>query len=318
MSLLVVGSMAIDDLETPAGHRPEVIGGAATFAATAASFFAEVQAVSVIGADFPEASLRTLRERGVNCDGIVREEGESFRWTGRYGENFGDAITLNTKLGVLADFNPILPESYKNADFVFLANNDPTIQAKVIDQLKSPKLIAGDTMNFWIEGKHDALMKVIEQLDLLLVNDTEARMLSKEGNIIRAARAIQAMGPKIVVVKRGEFGALLFQEDQAPFFVPAFALETVMDPTGAGDTFAGGLMGYLAGQGELTPDTLRQAMVAGTVLASFTVEGFGLDRVGEVSPSELEARLEALVELCRFRPLDRGAIRNPVLTRAAS
>ncbi|MDF1563537.1 MAG: PfkB family carbohydrate kinase [Deltaproteobacteria bacterium] len=303
MSLLVVGSMAIDNLKSPAGHRPEVIGGAATFSSTTAAFFHPVRVVSVIGADFPEEPLAELGKRGIDCSGVERTEGESFRWTGEYGEDFGDAKTIDTKLGVLATFDPVLPESFRDSRFVFLANNDPDIQGKIIDQLEDPELIALDTMNFWIEGKREALLKTIARVDLLLVNDTEARMLSGEKNIVKAAAAIQKLGPQIVIIKRGEFGAMLFVGDAKPFFVPAMPLTDVVDPTGAGDSFAGGLTGYLAGKGKVDAETLRQAMVAGSALASFAVQGFGLDRLWEASREELQERLEGFVELTRFEPL---------------
>ncbi len=303
MSLLVVGSMAIDNLRSPAGHRPEVIGGACTYASTAASFFTPVRAVSVIGADFPEAVLERLARLKVDCAGIERTEGETFRWTGSYGEDFGDATTHDTKLGVLATFDPKLPDRFRDSRFVFLANNDPLIQEKVIDQLEAPDLIALDTMNFWIEGKREALLSALARVGLLLVNDAEAKMLSGERNVVRAARSLQRLGPRIVVVKRGEFGALLFVEEDDPFFVPALPLDEVIDPTGAGDSFAGGLMGYLTQAGRSDARTLRQAMVAGSVIASFAVQGFGLDRLWETTPEALRARLGAFEALTRFEPL---------------
>lgn len=306
MSLLVVGSMAIDDLKTPAGHRPEVIGGAATYGSTTASFFSPVRVVSVVGADFPEAPFEELAKRGIDCSGVERTDGETFRWKGEYGADFGDATTLDTKLGVLATFDPVLPESFRDTRYVFLANNDPTIQGKIIDQLDAPALIALDTMNFWIEGKRDVLLETIARVNLLLVNDTEARMLSGERNIVKAAAKIQALGPSIVVIKRGEYGAMLFTSDAEPFFVPAMPLAQVVDPTGAGDSFAGGLTGFLAGKGQVDHATLRQAMVAGSALASFAVQGFGLDRLWATSEEAVHARLAAFVELTHFQPLQRA------------
>jgi sugar/nucleoside kinase (ribokinase family) len=302
MSLLVVGSVALDSVETPFGHKQDVLGGSATYFATAASFFAPVKMVAVVGEDFPEVHLNFLRGRGIDLEGLTREPGQTFRWKGRYGFQLNEAQTLDTQLNVFQAFQPRLPASYRDSQYVFLGNIQPELQAQVLDQVKAPRLVAADTMNLWIQGSRAALLRTLERVNLLFVNDAEARQLSGEHNILKAARAIQSMGPRRVVVKRGEYGALLFEEGHL-FALPAFPLAEVFDPTGAGDTFAGGFMGTLAAVGHLDEPTLRRAMVMGSVMASFTVERFSLERLHEVKRPEIHARFAEFRRLTHFEDL---------------
>ena len=299
MSLLVVGSVALDSVETPFGKKEEVLGGSATFFSTAASFFNPVQLVAVVGEDFPEAHVRFLHARGIGLEGLTREKGRTFRWKGKYGFQLNEAQTLDTQLNVFQNFAPKLPESYRGASYVFLGNIHPELQSQVLDQVKGPRMVAADTMNFWIQGSREALLKTLKRVDLLFVNDAEIRQLSGEHNIVKAARAVLSMGPVRVVVKRGEYGALLFQREHT-FACPAFPLEDVFDPTGAGDTFAGGFMGTLATAGSDEPDVLRRAMVMGSVMASFTVERFSLDRLRDLSRQEIHQRFSEFKRLTHF------------------
>lgn len=296
MSLLVVGSVALDSIETPFGAVREAVGGSATFFSAAASLFCPVQLVGVVGHDYPLAELEFLSRRGVDLSGLEQQDGESFRWAGRYAYDLNSRETLETRLGVFAEFKPRIPESFRDAEWLFLGNIDPELQLDVLDQVHSPQLIACDTMNFWIEGKNEALLRLMRRVDLLLVNDAEARQLSGEHNLLRAARWIQRHGPSMVVVKKGEHGAVLFTRDFV-FFVPGYPLEDVFDPTGAGDAFAGGFVGYLAHAGVLDAAHLRRAMVYGSALGSFAVERFGLQRLVDLRTDELHARV------CQFREL---------------
>jgi sugar/nucleoside kinase (ribokinase family) len=302
MSLVVVGSVALDSVETPFGQREEVLGGSASFFSTSASFFTEVQAVGVVGEDFPQAHLDFLSSRGVDLSGVTREKGRTFRWKGRYTYQLNEAHTLDTQLNVFQTFAPRLPEAYRSSKYVFLGNIHPELQAQVVDQVQAPRLIAADTMNFWIQGSLPALKKTLERVHLLFVNDAEARQLSGEHNIVKAAQAIRRMGPSRVVIKRGEYGSLLFDGDTV-FSCPAFPLADVFDPTGAGDTFAGGFMGYLATSGNEDHATLRHAMVLGSVMASFTVEDFSLERLRKVTRGDIETRFAQLRQLTRFDEL---------------
>lgn len=305
MSVLVVGSVALDTVETPFGAREEVLGGSATYFSMAASYFSPVQVVGVVGGDFPERHFQLLKSRRVDLAGLTRAEGRTFRWRGRYCNQMNEAQTLDTELNVFEQFNPVLPPSFHSAPFVFLGNIDPELQCSVLDQIARPRLVAADTMNFWINRKGEALRKTLERIDLLFVNDAEARALSGESSTVRAARQILRMGPSIVVIKRGEYGAMLL--DEKGFFVaPAYPTADVRDPTGAGDSFAGGFMGFLARIGEVTPRTLRQAVAMGTLLASFTVEGFSLERLIDVTAAQLMARFECLREMSHFDPLSGG------------
>jgi sugar/nucleoside kinase (ribokinase family) len=305
MSVLVVGSVALDSLETPFGKRDDALGGAATYFSTAASLLTPVRLVGVIGEDFPEEHVEMLRTRRIDLGGLVRVPGgKTFRWKGRYGENLNEAQTLDTQLNVFADFSPNLPEHFRDTPFVFLANIHPSLQLRVLEQVRAPKLVAMDTMNFWITGERPRLLEILPRIDVLTVNDGEARLLAGEANVVKAAKAIQKMGVKNVVVKRGEYGALFFAADGHVFWAPAYPLESVFDPTGAGDTFAGGFMGTLAHAGEVTPVTLRQAMVMGCVMASFTVEEFSVDRLKRVTRDELRARFDLFRRLTAFEGLE--------------
>jgi len=302
--MLVVGSVALDSLETPFGVRKDVPGGSATFFSTAASFFGPVQLVGVVGEDFPEEHVRFLADRGVDLAGLTRASGRTFRWSGRYGYDLNEAQTLDTQLNVFGEFRPVLPDAFRKPDFLFLGNIHPELQGQVLDQVQArPKLVAMDTMNFWIEGTREKLLEVLARVDLLFINDAEVRQLSGEHNVVKAARFVLAHGPSRVVVKRGEYGALLFEKDRT-FAAPAYPLEEVFDPTGAGDSFAGGFMGFLANRGaDLDADSLRQACVAGSTLASFCVERFSLDRFRDLSRKEIDERLAAFRTLTDFQPI---------------
>ncbi|HLL06355.1 MAG TPA: PfkB family carbohydrate kinase [Myxococcaceae bacterium] len=302
MSLLVVGSVALDSVETPFGIREEVLGGSATFFSTSASFFNPVKLVAVVGEDFPEAHVNFLKSRGVGLEGLTREKGRTFRWKGKYGFQLNEAQTLDTQLNVFQSFSPRLPESYRDAPYVFLGNIHPELQSQVLDQVKGPRLVAADTMNFWITGSRPALLNTLKRVNLLFVNDAEARQLSGEHNILKAARAILGMGPSRVVIKRGEYGALLIEREHV-FSCPAMPLEDVFDPTGAGDTFAGGFMGTLATADRQERDVLRRAMVMGSVMASFTVEKFSLDRLRGLTQREIHQRFSEFKRLTHFDDL---------------
>jgi sugar/nucleoside kinase (ribokinase family) len=294
--------MAIDSVETPFGKRDDALGGSATFFSISASLLTDVRLVAVIGEDFPEKHVELMKSRRIDLAGLERAKGKTFRWAGRYGANLNEAQTLDTQLNVFAQFKPKIPEHFRQTDCVFLANIHPALQAEVLEQVKQPKLVALDTMNLWIKNERDALKRVLKKVDALLVNEGEARLLADEHNIVKAARAIRAMGPRILVVKRGEYGALLFDGDHI-FFAPAYPLENVFDPTGAGDTFAGGFMGYMSRMQKLEPAYLRQAMVMGCVLGSFTVEEFSVDRLIRVTPSDLRQRFDLFRGLMQFQDL---------------
>jgi len=313
MALLVVGSVALDSLETPFGVREDVLGGSATYFSTAASFFAPVRVVAVVGEDFPEAHVDFLRGRGVDLAGLERRPGRTFRWSGRYEFDLNQAHTLDTQLNVFADFRPELPEGFRDSSHVFLGNIDPELQLRVLDQVRAPRIVAADTMNFWIASKRAALLEVLGRVDLLFVNDAEARQLAGEHNIVKAARAILSLGPSAVVVKRGEYGALFFAGSDV-FASSAYPLAELFDPTGAGDSFAGGFMGYLARSGSLDPSAMRRAMVVGSVLASFAVERFSLDRLRDLDPGEIRARYSEFRRLAHFDDLDVDVL--PVLPRS--
>ncbi|MDH3544588.1 MAG: PfkB family carbohydrate kinase [Desulfuromonadales bacterium] len=302
MDILVVGSVAFDSVETPFGRGDDVLGGSATYFSTSASFFTGVQLVAVVGDDFPEEPKEFLRSRGVDLAGLQTRPGDTFRWKGRYGYDLSEAQTLETHLNVFETFHPQLPESYRKAEYVFLANIDPELQLEVLNQVERPKLIACDTMNFWIEGKREALVRTLGHVDILVINEAEVRQLADEANLVKASRAVLAMGPKTLVVKRGEYGVLVFTEHSI-FSAPAYPLEEVFDPTGAGDTFAGGFMGYLAATNNLSDETIRKATVFGSVMASFTVEDFSLNRLRKLSWSEVEERFRRFQTLTAFEGL---------------
>ena len=300
--LLIVGSMAFDDLELPTENARDVIGGAATYAAYTASLFGPVRIVAVVGNDFPEPVLEELRGRSVDVLGVERKAtGKTFRWSGRYTENLASRTTLDTQLNVFADFRPVLPESYRNSRFVLLGNIQPALQLEVLAQARSPEFVAADTMNFWITSERGALGEVLKKLDLLVINDEEVRQLAEDHNVKRAARAVLAMGPKRLVVKRGEYGAMLFDE-HGIFFAPAYPLETEIDPTGAGDCFAGALLGYLANQPKIDECTLRRSLMMAATVASFCVEGVGTRPVKSVTLDEVARRLDELRTLVHFAP----------------
>ena len=308
MSLVTVGTMAFDDLETPRGKAEMIVGGANTYICFAAGFFTnDIKAVSVVGDDFPQEFMDDLRSRGIDLSGVQVKEGEkSFYWKGRYHDNMNARDTLDTQLNVLADFDPVLPESYRDAEFVMLGNLTPAVQMRVLEQLTSqPKLVAMDTMNFWMDIAMDELQQVIAKVDVLIINDEEARQLSGDYSLVTAAQTIHAMGPKTLVIKKGEHGALLFQKDDSEnesriFFAPALPLAEVFDPTGAGDTFAGGFMGYIAKTGKTDFESMKRAIIYGSALASFCVEKFGTERLREITEADLQARVERFVELVKF------------------
>ncbi|MGA2449386.1 MAG: PfkB family carbohydrate kinase [Polyangiaceae bacterium] len=302
--ILIIGSLAFDDLDMPSGHYRNVLGGAALYASLAASVLApgSVRIVGVIGDDFPEEHLGDLRSRGIDTAGVERAAGLTFRWHGRYSDDLASRTTLDTRLNVFADFAPKIPAAYTDSPFVLLGNIHPNLQRGVLQQVARPQLVVADTMNFWIEREPSALADVLTRLDLLVINDEEARQLAGIHNLMKAAADIRRRGPKALVIKRGEFGALLFDDDGA-FFVPAFPLEEVVDPTGAGDSFAGGLLGYLSARGEVTAPILRQAMFFAAAFGSFCVEGVGPSRLLAVRRSDLSARMDAFSRLVQHGPL---------------
>lgn len=309
MSLLTVGTVAFDDIQTPHGRAERVVGGAATYIALAASYFTRpVQLVSIVGDDFPQDTLAQLRARGIDLQGLQVKAGEkSFFWAGRYSENLNHRDTLDTQLNVLADFDPVLPEAFRRPNYLMLGNLTPVVQMRVLEQLeRPPRLVAMDTMNFWMDTALNELREVIARVDLLTINDEEARQLSGEHSLVKAARKIHEMGPDHLVIKKGEHGALLFQrhEDETHgsriFFAPALPLAEVFDPTGAGDTFAGGFMGYLAATDDLSFDNLKRAVIFGSAMASFCVEKFSIDRLLELSQADIKARVAQFVRLVNF------------------
>lgn len=288
--LLIVGSMAFDDLELPTGSFKDVVGGSATYAAFAASIYAPVNLVGVVGEDFPAETLASLEEAGARLDGVEHAKGRTFRWWGRYDDNLVGRTTIETHLNVFASFRPKIPASFRSSPFVMLGNIHPALQLEVLDQIESPRLVLADTMNFWIEGEPEALAAVLRRIDLLVINEEEARQLAGEHNITKAAKDILRRGPKQLIIKRGEYGALFFDGD-AMFFAPAFPLDEVIDPTGAGDTFAGGLAGYLAKTGDLSHQGLRRAIMAGSAVASYCVEAVGTKRVVDLREADIDHRL---------------------------
>jgi sugar/nucleoside kinase (ribokinase family) len=302
MSLLVVGTVAFDSIETPYGKAERIVGGAATYICHAAAQFTNnINLVSVVGEDFPKSEVEKLHQKGVNTAGLqVIAGGKSFFWSGKYHTNMNHRDTLDTQLNVLADFDPILPEAYQSPDYVMLGNLTPAVQLQVLDQLKNkPKLVMLDTMNFWIDIALEDLKKVIARVDVLTINDEEARMLSGEASLVKAAKKIHELGPKYLVIKKGEHGALLFNENQV-FFAPALPLEEVFDPTGAGDTFAGGMIGYIAKTDDTSFDNLKRGIIYGSALASCCVEKFGLESIETLSSEALNARVQQFIDLAQF------------------
>lgn len=302
MSLLTVGSVAFDAIETPFGKTDKIIGGAGTYIALSSSYFVKDQRiVSVVGGDFPDATLNDLKNRGISIEGIqIKENEKTFFWSGKYHNDMNSRDTLATELNVLEHFDPIIPDSYQGVEFLMLGNLAPSVQSSVIERLEErPKLIAMDTMNFWMDIAWDDLMKTIKMVDVLIINDEEARQMSKEYSLIKAARKIMDMGPKYLVIKKGEHGALLFQ-DHRVFFAPALPLEEVFDPTGAGDTFAGGFVGYLAKTNDISFDNMKRAVIMGSAMASFCVEKFGTERLMNLSQDEIYDRVLRFVDLVNF------------------
>ena len=302
MHILVVGSVALDTVKTPFGEAREVLGGSAVYFAASASFFTPVSVVAVVGEDFPLETLDFLKGREVDFAGLERRTGRTFRWQGEYSFDLNEAKTLDTQLNVFAEFHPRLPESYRERELIFLANIDPDLQREVLTQVLGPRLVAADTMNFWIHGKPDALRQTLEQVQVLIINDNEARMLAKEPNLVRAARKILTWGPRSLVIKRGEYGALSFS-DGGWFAAPALPLESVYDPTGAGDAFAGGFLGFLASTRNFDEANLRRAVIMGSVMASFAVEAFSLQRLQSLTYPEIETRYRQFKTLAHFEDL---------------
>jgi sugar/nucleoside kinase (ribokinase family) len=302
MRLVTVGSVAFDAIETPFGKTDKIVGGAGTFITLSASFFEKSQGIiSVVGDDFPSDTLDFMNKRGINTSGIQIKKGEkTFFWSGKYHNDMNSRDTLITELNVLEHFDPIVPEAFSQADYLMLGNLSPQVQRQVIERMaKRPKLIAMDTMNFWMDIAMDDLRETISMVDVLIINDEEARQLSKEYSLMKASKIIRAMGPKILIIKKGEHGALLFHENHV-FFAPALPLEEVFDPTGAGDTFAGGFMGYLAATDDISFDNMKRAIIAGSALASFSVEKFGTTRLTEITESDMQERMQQFVSLTNF------------------
>jgi sugar/nucleoside kinase (ribokinase family) len=297
-NILVVGSLAYDDVQTPVEHRTNVLGGAASYFAIAARLYAPVRLVGVVGDDFLEKDVERLRARGIDLSGLERRPGRSFRWLGKYDYAMNTAETINTELGVFADWKPRVPAEFADSEFVFLANIDPEIQLATLRSVRAPKAVALDTMNYWIDHKRDALLEVLSHVDIVSVNESEARQLCDTVSVPKAAREILALGPRAVVVKRGEYGSVLFTRSFS-FWSPAFPFDEVIDPTGAGDSFAGGFLGHLAESGSVDDRALRRATLHGTVCASFAVESFSVDGIEAATPADVEARYRVLQDLVK-------------------
>lgn len=302
MGIVVVGTVAFDTVETPFGRGENILGGSATYFSTSASFFSDVGLVAVVGEDFPQEHIDFLSSRQIDLQGLQRIPGKTFHWSGRYGYDLNEAQTLDTQLNVLMQFKPELPPAYRQADLLFLANIDPDLQLQVLDQVERPRLTACDSMNFWISSKPDSLKEVLKRVDIVVINEGEARMMTGEANLIKAARQIISLGCKRLVIKRGEYGLLMFTKDTM-FAAPAWPLEEVFDPTGAGDTFAGGFIGYLANTGDFSEEGMRQALVFGSVMASFNVEKFSLDRLRDLTWQEIQERYRSFKGLTTFRDI---------------
>jgi sugar/nucleoside kinase (ribokinase family) len=303
LKILVVGSVAYDAVETPAGKRESQLGGAATYFSVAASYFTEVGMIGVVGKDFNPDDIAMLESHNIDTSGLVKADGKTFRWTGEYMEDINTAVTLDTQLNVFGEFEPELSDAHANAPYLFLANIDPTLQLKVLNAMATrPKMVANDTMNLWIDIAKPVLTELISKVDTLLINEEEAKQLTGEDHLPDAAQAIIKLGPNSTVIKRGEYGATLFG-DGFSFAAPAYPLKRVVDPTGAGDSFAGGFMGYLASVDKVNEESLRTAAIVGSTMASFTVEDFGLDRTKNLTKSDIDERFQAFVDITRFNPL---------------
>jgi sugar/nucleoside kinase (ribokinase family) len=292
----VVGSVGLDNVQTPAGSRTRTLGGACTYFATAASLYTQVAMVAVIGADFPQEHIDFFRSRAIDLRGLQRVEGQTFFWAGRYGQDLDNAQTLDTQLNVFADFHPVIPDDLRDTEYLFLANIDPNLQIEVMQQVRRPRLVALDSMNFWMTSQRDALTRAISIVDVVLLNEAEVRMYAGQNNLLAGAQTILELGPKALIIKRGEHGAMLISRGthvgERVFAIPAYPLDSVIDPTGAGDTFAAGFMGYLARTGDLSLQGLRQAVVHGAIVASFTVQDFSIDRLRTLQPAEIEQRYD--------------------------
>ncbi len=299
MSILVVGSVALDSVKTPFGNVPNALGGSGTYFSVSASFFTKVRLVAVVGSDFPQKHIKLLEKKKIDIEGLKKVQGKTFKWKGEYGFDLNNAKTLDTQLNVFAQFKPEIPKIYADSEYVFLANIDPELQLDVLKQVKRPKLVACDTMNFWISSKKAALKKTLKHVDILVINEAEVRQLADETNLVKAARCIMSWGPKSLVVKRGEYGVLLFGKGQT-FGAPAYPLEKIFDPTGAGDTFAGGFMGYLAKSGSVAEADIRRAIIMGSVMASFNVEDFSLNRLVRLTKPEIVSRFRSFKTLTHF------------------
>lgn len=302
MSLLVVGTVALDSVKTPFGNVENALGGSATYFSTSASYFTDVRLVAVIGEDFPREHVQFLKSKNIDTRGLEVQKGETFRWKGEYGFDLNEAQTLATHLNVLATFKPAIADDYKNSEVVFLANVDPEIQLDVLRQVAKPRLVACDTMNYWISSKPGQLKRTLREVDLLTINEAELRQLAGEASLVKAAKSVQAMGPKTIVVKQGSYGALMFS-GHSVFSAPAYPLETVFDPTGAGDSFAGGFMGFLANTMNFSEDSMRKAVIFGSVMASLNVEAFSLDRLRSLDYREIEERYREFKKLTHFEDL---------------
>ena len=301
MGVLVVGSVALDSVQTPFGTVRDALGGSGTFFSVAASYFTEVALVAVVGEDFPQAGIDLLKSRGVDLTGLTVEKGETFRWAGVYGFDLNDRDTIETRLNVFEGFKPRVPKSLLGSEFVFLANIIPALQSSVLDQVSSPKLVALDTMNYYIEGYREDLLDTMSRVEVMVLNDSECRQLADEPNLIKASRSILEMGPSTAIVKKGEHGALMFTRD-GMFSAPAYPCESVFDPTGAGDAFAGGFMGHLAATGDTSEQNIRRAVIYGTVMASFCVEKFSVDGMASLEPADIERRFRMLKQVSHFEP----------------
>lgn len=303
MSITVVGSVALDTVETPFGRIERGLGGSAVHFSASASFFTDIKLSAVVGRDFPDEHINFLKSKNIDLEGLaIEKDGETFRWVGRYDYDLNNAQTLETHLNVFESFRPQLPESYKSPGILFLANIDPDLQRDVIQKAGKPKFIALDSMNLWIDIKKDSLIETIKMVDLVTINEGEARLLTNEPNLVKAARLVQKMGPKVVVIKRGEYGALMFFEE-AIFCAPALPLEKIFDPTGAGDSFAGGMLGYLDKHGDITFENLKTAIICGSVMASFNVEEFSCERLKQITRDDIQARFKEFQDLGQFEGL---------------
>jgi sugar/nucleoside kinase (ribokinase family) len=300
MPLLVVGSVALDSVETPEASRDDVLGGSAVFFSYAASYFTSVKLVGVVGDDWPAAHTKMLTDRKIDASGLQVVKGaKTFRWRGKYLPNMNDRETLEVHLNVFGDFDPVLSDNYRRSPFLFLANGSPRVQLKVLDQIIGARLTVADTMDLWIREDHDALMELLKRIDGLVLNDSEAKLLTNDENLVRAGHKVREMGPKFVVIKKGEHGAMFFSEHET-YVMPAYPTVDVVDPTGAGDSFAGGMMGYLAGQGNFEPTTLKKAMAYGVLVASFNVEDFSLDRMKKIEREDIELRMTHYQRMLSF------------------